>query len=208
MKVRIHGSVSLGPSGNWQGSQVCFDLETGRVVLRRNIKVLPMPDSVIQVINDWGKSQKNTDFKNKLELWDRLKQKYDWENEDLDLSNGKIEEELVRQFTHIPAEIPGVRISSHVQPDTGAVEAPPIPNMSYLAAAARANAGLAPTTGVSQPTGVGSTDVVDLTDATDDDDDNAGTISVPKVEVEDIPMEEVIEEKETTQAQYDRGMII
>ena len=60
--------------------------------------------------------------------------------------------------------------------------------MLYLAAAARANAGLAPTTGVSQPTGVGFTDVVDLTDATVDDDNNAGTILVPKVEVEDIPM--------------------
>ena len=58
MKGRTHGCISLGPSGNWQGSQVCFDLETGRVVLRRNIKVLPMPDSVIQVINNWGKSQK------------------------------------------------------------------------------------------------------------------------------------------------------
>ena len=45
------------------------------------------------------------DFKNKLEFWDRLKQKYDWENEDLDLGNGKVEEELVSQFTHIPSEI-------------------------------------------------------------------------------------------------------
>ena len=44
--------MSFGPSGNLQGSQVCFDLETGRVVLRRVIKVLPMSDSVIQVINN------------------------------------------------------------------------------------------------------------------------------------------------------------
>ena len=58
MKGRTHGCISLVSSGNWKGSQVCFDLETGRVVLHRNIKVLPMPDSVIQVINDWGKSQK------------------------------------------------------------------------------------------------------------------------------------------------------
>ena len=33
MKGRTHGCISLGPSGNWQGSQVCFDLETGRIVL-------------------------------------------------------------------------------------------------------------------------------------------------------------------------------
>ena len=34
MKGRTHGCVSLVPSGNWQGSQVCFDLKTGKVVLR------------------------------------------------------------------------------------------------------------------------------------------------------------------------------
>ena len=78
-----------------------------------------------------------------------MKNKYDWENEDLDLGNGKVEEELVSPFTHIPAEIPGVRMSAHVQLDTGAVEAPLIPTMSYLAAAVRANAGLASTAGVS-----------------------------------------------------------
>ena len=99
-------------------------------------------------------------------------------------------------------------MAAHVKPDTGTVEAPPVPTMSYLAAAARANAGLAPTTGVSQPTGVVSTGVVDLTDATDDNDNDTGTISVPKVEDIDIPMEEVIEEQETAQAQYARGMRI
>ena len=34
MKGQTHGCVCLGPSENWQGSQVCFDLKTGRVVLR------------------------------------------------------------------------------------------------------------------------------------------------------------------------------
>ena len=33
-----------------------------------------MPTSIIQVINKWGKSHKNAEFKNKLEFWDRLKQ--------------------------------------------------------------------------------------------------------------------------------------
>ena len=97
-------------------------------------------------------------------------------------------------------------MAAHVKPDTGAVEAPPVPTMSYLAAAARANAGLAPTTGVTQPAGVVSTGVVDLTDETDNDDDNSGTILVPKVEVENIPMEEVNEEDENAKtAQYGLG---
>ena len=90
-------------------------------------------------------------------------------------------------------------MTAHVQPDTGALQAPTVPNMTHLAAAARANARLAPTTGVSQPAGVVSTGVVDLTDATDDNDNDSEKILVPKVQVEDIPMEEVIEEKETAQ---------
>ena len=35
MKLRTHGCVALGTSGNWQGSSKCFDLETGKVVTRR-----------------------------------------------------------------------------------------------------------------------------------------------------------------------------
>ena len=58
---------------------------------------------------------------------------------------------------HIPAEITGVRMEAHVQPDIGAIQAPPVPTMSYLAAAARANAGLAPYIEVSQTTGAGPT---------------------------------------------------
>ena len=100
-------------------------------------------------------------------------------------------------------------MASHVQPDTGAVQAPPVPSMSYITAAARANAGLAPTSGVSQPAGVGPTNVVDLTD-TPDDDDKSATLHIPKEEVEDIPMEE--DNEDTVQAdaksppvEYGRG---
>ena len=39
-------------------------------------------------------------------------------------------------------------MESYLQPDKGTVKANPIPTMSYLAASARANAGLALTPGV------------------------------------------------------------
>ena len=39
------------------------------------------------------------------------------------------------------------------------------------------------------------TGVVDLTDATDDDNDNLGTILVPKVEVDDIPMKRLLKNR-------------
>ena len=93
------------------------------------------------------------------------------------MSDGKVEVEPVSNYPYIPAEIPGVRIEAHTQPETGAIEAPQQPTMSYLAAAARANAGLAPTTGVSQPTRVVSIGVVDLTETIDDEPE---TITVPK----------------------------
>ena len=54
----------------------------------------------------------------------------------------------------------------HVQPEIGAIQAPPVPTMSYLDASARTNVGLDPSTEVSQTTGVGPIqNVVDLTDA-------------------------------------------
>ena len=96
---------------------MCFDLETGKMVLRRTITRLTMLERVINIINDWGKSQKNAGFKNKLEFWYRMKNKYDWENEYLDVSYGKVEVEPVNAHPHIPAEIPGVLMESDLQPD-------------------------------------------------------------------------------------------
>ena len=56
--------------------------------------------------------------------------------------------------------------------------------MSYMSTSARANAGLAPTTEAPHHTGVVSTGVVDLTNQPDDDDD-PGTVPIPKVGEDD-----------------------
>ena len=56
MKLRTHGCVALGTSGNWQGSTKCFDLETRKVVTRRVVKEVPYPDRVIKRLNDLGKT--------------------------------------------------------------------------------------------------------------------------------------------------------
>ena len=50
-KPGTHGCIALGPSGNWQDSLKCFDLETGMVVIRRIVKVMPMPDRVVKKVN-------------------------------------------------------------------------------------------------------------------------------------------------------------
>ena len=108
MKGRIHTCISLGPIGNLQSLLIFFYLEAGKVLLRRAITRLSIPDRVIKIINNWVKSQKNAGFKNKLEFWYRMKNIYDWENEYLDVSDGKVEVEPVNSYPHIPAEIPGV----------------------------------------------------------------------------------------------------
>ena len=65
------------------------------------------------------------------------------------MSDGNFEVEPVNTYPHIPAEIPGALMESDLQPDEDAVQANPIPTMSYLAAASRANAAISPTPGVS-----------------------------------------------------------
>ena len=111
-----------------------------------------MPERVIKVINYWGNPQKTADFNNKLQFWDRMKNKYDWENEDLDVVDGKVEIKLVNAYPHIPVDISGVLPESDLQPDEGSIKANPILTMLYLSAAAQENNGLSPNPRVLQTT--------------------------------------------------------
>ena len=121
-----------------------------------------------------------------MEFWDLLKQKYDWENDYLDVTEGKVDSERVSQHMNIPAEIPGVHMEAHVQPDIGDIQAPLVPTRSYLDAADLANAGLDPSTEVSQTTRVGPIhNVVELTNADDKDDKEEVIRKVTKVD--DVP---------------------
>ena len=81
MKLRTHGCVALGTSGNWQGSTKCFDLETGKVVTRRIVKAIPYPDRVIKCVNELGKTPRGEKYSDGLECLNRKKQPFDWENE-------------------------------------------------------------------------------------------------------------------------------
>ena len=58
MMTRTHQCLALGPSGNCQGSVVCLDLKTEKLVTRRTVKVVPMPDSIVRKINTLGKSKR------------------------------------------------------------------------------------------------------------------------------------------------------
>ena len=46
-ETRTHSCISLGPSGNIQGSLKCFDIETGKVVIRRRVVQMPFSNRTL-----------------------------------------------------------------------------------------------------------------------------------------------------------------
>ncbi|KAL7504014.1 hypothetical protein ACHAXN_002241 [Cyclotella atomus] len=78
--------IYLGPTGNVQGSVKCYNLETKNVLKRRTFKVLPMPDKVIRRIIKLGKRAKQTRTKQRIQFLNRNKEKFDWDNGELDIN--------------------------------------------------------------------------------------------------------------------------
>ena len=124
MKLRTHGCVTLGTSGNWQGSTKCFDLETGKVVTRRVVKQVPYPDRVIKRVNEWGKTPRGEKYSDGLEFLNRKKQPFDWENEELNETLPEVEEHI---YPDILAEVLGLVLKSDFNDDNHAVVTPPPP---------------------------------------------------------------------------------
>jgi hypothetical protein len=166
-----------------QGSLKCFDIQMGKVVTLRTIKVIPMPDDAIKTVNRWGQGQQAITFGNKLHFLNRAKKHFDWENEELDLDD-LVDEKKVHPS--IPAEIPGVSLESDFEPilDT-IVEEEPSASDKQVAADALDNTGLSQT-GTDVARGVIDVDVPTVEDVTDDSDDKeeeeAPPLLVPKDE--------------------------
>jgi hypothetical protein len=55
--ARTKGAISLGPSGNLQGGFKFMALNSGKKILRRSWDMIPMPDAVINRVNELGKDQ-------------------------------------------------------------------------------------------------------------------------------------------------------
>jgi Reverse transcriptase (RNA-dependent DNA polymerase) len=66
--ARTVGAISLGPTGNLQGSYKFLNLRTGRLITRRTWTSLPMPDEVIARVNALGKSENQPEL---LTFYDR-----------------------------------------------------------------------------------------------------------------------------------------
>jgi hypothetical protein len=55
--ARTKGVISLGPSGNIQGGFKFMALNSGKKIVRRSWDVIPMPDVIINRVNELGKDQ-------------------------------------------------------------------------------------------------------------------------------------------------------
>jgi hypothetical protein len=55
--ARTKGAISLGPSGNLQGGFKFMALNSGKKIVRRSWDVIPLPDVVINHVNELGKYQ-------------------------------------------------------------------------------------------------------------------------------------------------------
>ena len=57
MKSRTTGGLTLYDTGNKQGSWYIYNLETGRIIKRNKFTILPMPDVVINFLNNQAEAQ-------------------------------------------------------------------------------------------------------------------------------------------------------
>ena len=124
MEPRTDPCIAVGPSGNRQGSLLCFKLTNAKVVARQTIKCLPMPDRIVKLLNALGKASGKTSLK----LLNRLREKFDWDNEELDAPELRmVVPEMVNPYPDIPTELPGVRLESDFVNEKAAVEPTPMP---------------------------------------------------------------------------------
>jgi hypothetical protein len=144
---RTQSCISLGPSGNMQGSLKCFDLKTGKVVIRRRVEQLPFPNRMLKKVIEWEKKGKAQITKDSIQFLNRLGKQFEWDNDEVeDLQVVMNEPEKVQRDHGVPAEIPGIKIED----DYKAVPGPAVEHelekesvdVRKGALAARANSGL------------------------------------------------------------------
>ena len=63
MKAQTFPYLSMGPSGNWQGSINCFNLIEGKIVHRRTVTVPSMLEHVHILVNKWGLQDRSKQYK-------------------------------------------------------------------------------------------------------------------------------------------------
>ncbi|KAL7466255.1 hypothetical protein ACHAXS_006545 [Conticribra weissflogii] len=98
------GAISLGPTGNMQGTYKFFCLTTGRVIKRQQFKELPMPGSIIRKLEQWDG---DTNI-GALTFADRRGNPYQWNKEYSDTRTDKEDDRGDN------AEFPGVVVEDNI----------------------------------------------------------------------------------------------
>ena len=106
MNGRTFAGLYLGPTGNLQGTVKAWDINTGRVKKVKVFDVVPMPDSVVDTVNEWGKKYQKEKKKKMGKFLDRLKRDFAWENDEYDIP------EETPIHPEISVEFPGVLMDS------------------------------------------------------------------------------------------------
>ena len=132
---RTHACIFLGPSGNRKGSLNCFDLDTGKVGVRRFAKRLFWPDRLLKKAEEWGKKGKSAVLSGQIKFLNRHGLKFDWDNDDLkEIELSKTDEKLV-QPDYI-AEVPGIEVQGDydniIGPKTDAGTHKKIPSVAQV----------------------------------------------------------------------------
>jgi len=120
-----------------------------------------MPDSFIAAVNNWGLRSKRNRSAPKLEFLNRRKEKFDWDNDEME-DDAMVEDEVI--YPEIPAEFPGLLFDRGMSDDV--VEVKPELSNAQLALAAAVNADIVEI----NTTGVPS--LIDEVIIDDDDDDD------------------------------------
>jgi len=84
--------------------QKVFNVKTDTIKKCRTIKAIPMPQDVIKTVHDWARRSAHDEYKNKLVFLNRKKQRYEWDNDDLEEDNDLPEP----AHPLIPAVLPGI----------------------------------------------------------------------------------------------------
>ena len=82
MMQRTFTGILLGPTGNIQGSQVVFDVDTGAYKKARVLSRMVMPDRIIKAVHAWAHRSARKDPENSLVFLNRNKDNFGWGDED------------------------------------------------------------------------------------------------------------------------------
>ena len=133
MTAQTHACIALGPAGNIQGSQKCFDITTGLLVNQHVIHELSMLKCIIKKMNWWGSKNNGEEYENKLQFLNRNKEKFNWDNDEVS-NNDELVEEASMTHAILLAELPGIVEENDFSDDDVPVQELRLVDNSILAA--------------------------------------------------------------------------